>query len=460
MSAAAAMPSAMPSAVARPSSGETFQERSKGKDVRISNIVAAKAVAAAIRTSLGPRGMDKLLQLPSGEVLISNDGATLLSKLHVLHPAAKMLVECSQSQDVEAGDGTTSVVVLAGALLDACLDLLTKGIHPSAIAGSFYRAGEECVRILRGRVGKAVKLSERESLVGAVKTCLSSKVVSQNEDVLAPIAVDSVLTVLGRDVDEIEKATNVDLRDIRMVEQLGGTVDDTELVQGLVFDKGATKTAGGPSQIDNAKIALIQFCLSAPKTDMDNNVVVSDYAAMDRILRDERKYILNLCKKNQKIRSQRPAHPKIHTPRRLQRTIPPLPRKNEHPRRYRRGTHRRRIRVPHPRMHTRPPRRLSHTRKTRHRRPRRGRRPSRIGTQGRQIHRSRQSRQNFHGPSSRIEPTRPRRGKSIHSRCSVRRTLLGQRTIRSRRRRSGGDGGLPPTSRIGTRNDRDGFSLF
>lgn len=208
--------------------------------------------------------MDKLLQLPSGEVLISNDGATLLSKLHVLHPAAKMLVECSQSQDVEAGDGTTSVVVLAGALLDACLDLLTKGIHPSAIAGSFYRAGEECVRILRGRVGKAVRLSERDSLVGAVKTCLSSKVVSQNEDVLAPIAVDSVLTVLGsggadgRDLDEIEKATNVDLRDIRMVEQLGGTVDDTELVQGLVFDKGATKTAGGPSQIDNAKIALIQ----------------------------------------------------------------------------------------------------------------------------------------------------------------------------------------------------------
>ncbi|KAL7465986.1 hypothetical protein ACHAXS_006279, partial [Conticribra weissflogii] len=261
-----------------------------------------QAVASAIRTSLGPRGMDKLLQLPSGEVLISNDGATLLSKLHVLHPAAKMLVECSQSQDVEAGDGTTSVVVLAGALLDGCLDLLTKGIHPSAIAGSFYRAGEECVRILRERAGKRVRLGERAGLVAAVKTCLSSKVVSQNEDVLAPIAVDSVLTVLGarEGGEDIERATNVDLRDIRMVEQLGGTVDDTELVQGLVFDKGATKTAGGPSQVDDAKVALIQFCLSAPKTDMDNNVVVSDYAAMDRILRDERKYILNLCKKIKK----------------------------------------------------------------------------------------------------------------------------------------------------------------
>ncbi|KAL7429424.1 hypothetical protein ACHAXM_001683 [Skeletonema potamos] len=277
--------------------GETLQERSKGKDVRQSNIVAAKAVAAAIRTSLGPRGMDKLMQLPSGEVLISNDGATILSKMNVLHPAAKMLVECSQSQDIEAGDGTTSVVVLAGALLDACGGLLNKGIHPAMIASSFYKAAEACTSILKQTAAKQIELSDRDSLVYAVQTCLSSKVVSQNSDLLAPIAVDSVLNLLG---DNPEEATNVDLRDIRMVEQLGGTVDDTELVRGLVFDKGSTKTAGGPSQIENAKIALIQFCLSAPKTDMDNNVVVSDYAAMDRILRDERKYILDLCKKIKK----------------------------------------------------------------------------------------------------------------------------------------------------------------
>lgn len=280
----------------RPNSGENFQERSKGRDVRTSNIVAAKAIAACVRTSLGPRGMDKLMQLPSGEVLISNDGATILSKLNVLHPAAKMLVECSQSQDVEAGDGTTSVVVLAGALLDACSGLLNKGIHPAAIAASFYRAAEECATILKN-VARPVDLADRESLIHAVRTCLSSKMVSQNSDLLAPLAVDSVLGVLGPNPSE---ATNVDLRDVRMVEQLGGTVDETELVAGLVFDKGSSKAAGGPSQIDNAKVALIQFCLSAPKTDMDNNVVVSDYAAMDRILRDERKYILNLCKKIKK----------------------------------------------------------------------------------------------------------------------------------------------------------------
>lgn len=236
------------------------------------------------------------MQLPSGEVLISNDGATILSRMNVLHPAAKMLVECSVSQDIEAGDGTTSVVVLAGALLDACSGLLAKGIHPAAIASSFHNAAEACVSVLSSRA-LPVDMSDRESLINAVRTCLSSKVVSQDSDLLAPLAVDSVLGILG---DKPGDATNVDLRDIRMVEQLGGTVDDTELVRGLVFDKGSTKTAGGPGRIENAKIALIQFCLSAPKTDMDNNVVVSDYAAMDRILRDERKYILNMCKKIKK----------------------------------------------------------------------------------------------------------------------------------------------------------------
>lgn len=252
-------------------------------------------MADSVRTSLGPRGMDKLMQLASGEVLISNDGATILSKMNVLHPAAKMLVELSQSQDIEAGDGTTTVVVIAGALLDACGGLLSKGIHPTAIASSFMKAADQATQILES-IAKRVDLSNREDLISAVHTCLSSKVVSQNSDLLAPIAVDSVLGI----IEDRNTAKNVDLRDIRMVQQIGGTMDDTELVNGLVFSKGSTKSAGGPSQISNAKIALIQFCLSAPKTDMDNNVVISDYAAMDRILRDERKYLLNLCKKIKK----------------------------------------------------------------------------------------------------------------------------------------------------------------
>ena len=163
----------------RPSNGETLQERSKGRDVRTSNIVAAKAVASAIRTSLGPRGMDKLMQLPSGEVLISNDGATILSRMNVLHPAAKMLVECSVSQDIEAGDGTTSVVVLAGALLDACSGLLAKGIHPAAIASSFHNAAEACVAVLSSRAlpvdmrrgGVWITMLFRDTLINVRKLC-------------------------------------------------------------------------------------------------------------------------------------------------------------------------------------------------------------------------------------------------------------------------------------------------
>ena len=239
--------------------------------------------------------MDKLLQLPNKEVLISNDGATILSKMKVLHPAGKMLVELSQSQDIAAGDGTTTVVVLAGALLEACDELLTKGLHPTQIASSFLRAADHACQALQ-QVSRPVDLTDRDSLLQAVETCLSSKVVAQNMDVFAPMAVDSVLGLLK----DPKTDNNVDLRDIRIVEQLGGTVEDSELIpHGLVIPKGSNRTASGsgaPLQISNAKIMLIQYCLSAPKTDMDNNVVVQDYASMDRILREERKYILNQCK--------------------------------------------------------------------------------------------------------------------------------------------------------------------
>lgn len=251
-------------------------------------------MADTIRTSLGPRGMDKMIQKGDGEVLITNDGATILSQMQVFHPTAQMLVQLSKSQDIEAGDGTTGICVIAGALLQACSELLNKGIHPTMIADSFKQAAAKAEEILIS-VAKPVDLTDRVSVLNAVNTCLSSKVVHNNADVLAPISVDAVL-----DIIDPHTSTNVDLRDIKIVKQVGGTMDDTELVKGLVLETGAKHTAGGPSRIENAKVALIQFCLSAPKTDMENNVVVSDYAAMDRILREERKYILNQCKKIKK----------------------------------------------------------------------------------------------------------------------------------------------------------------
>ncbi|CAE7682499.1 cct4 [Symbiodinium sp. KB8] len=260
-------------------SGEgSFKDDSKQADVRLSNIVAAKGEWA---------GKD-------GEVIITNDGATILSHMSVFHPTAKMLVELSKSQDIEAGDGTTSVVVLCGSLLDQCQGLLDKGIHPTVISDAYGLAVRKAEEVLT-RIATPVDLADRAELIKAAITSMSSKVISQNSDMLAPLAVDAVLAVT-----DVEGATNVDLADIKVTKALGGTMDDTELVEGLVFNRRASHVAGAPSRVTDAKIGLVQFCLSAPKTDMENSVVVSDYTQMDRILQDERKYILGMCKKIKK----------------------------------------------------------------------------------------------------------------------------------------------------------------
>jgi T-complex protein 1 subunit delta len=256
------------------------------------NIEAAKAVADAVRTSLGPRGMDKMVASADGEVVITNDGATILAKMRVDQPAAKMMVELSKSQDVVAGDGTTSVVVLCGALLRKAAELLDRGVHPTAVSDGFALACEEAVRALERDLAVPVAADDRESLLKAAATSLSSKVVSQHSALLAPMAVDCLLAIADPGRPEI-----LDLRDVRVVCKAGGTVDDSEMVDGLVLDHKASKGAGGPTRVENAKVALVQFCLSPPKTDLENNVVIGDYAAMDRVLREERNYILSMVKK-------------------------------------------------------------------------------------------------------------------------------------------------------------------
>merc|ERR1712025_1083963 len=251
------------------------------------------ALSDAVRTSLGPRGMDKMIQDAKGEVTITNDGATILNQMGVVHPAAKMLVELSKAQDIEAGDGTTSVVVTAGSLLDAADKLLQKGIHPTIISESFQKAANKSVEILTS-MSTPLELGDRDSLLKAANTSLNSKVVSQNSAELSPIAVDAVLKIV-----DPTRENNVNLKDIKIIKKLGGTIDDTELVDGLVFDHKAANV-NGPKKIEKAKIGFIQFCVSPPKTDMDNQVVVSDYAAMDRVLREERAYILNIVKQIKK----------------------------------------------------------------------------------------------------------------------------------------------------------------
>jgi T-complex protein 1 subunit delta len=248
-----------------------------------------------------------------------------MSHMQVFHPTAKMLVELSKAQDIEAGDGTTSVVVLCGSMLDQCAGLLEKGIHPTVITEvsrsndenggklpssnsmpsslvpfffvlttqSFEMAAAKAEEVLES-VSIPVDLADRDQLIKAATTSLASKVVSASSEDLAPLAVDSVLSII-----DPKTANNVDLNDIKVVKALGGTIDETELVNGLVFTNKVSHVSGAPTRVTNAKIGLIQFHLSAPKTDIENQVVVSEYSQMDRILKEERAYILNLCKKIQ-----------------------------------------------------------------------------------------------------------------------------------------------------------------
>jgi len=234
--------------------------------------------------------MDKMIITGDKEVVITNDGATILKTMAIKHPAAKMLAQMSQAQDVEAGDGTTSVVVLAGSLLHASELLLEKGIHPTQISEGLLRACQKGVEYLT-EMSYPINLTDREALLKSAITSLNSKVVSQYSNVLAPIAVDAVLHVI-----DPQKDTNVDLRNIKIVKKVGGTIDDTELSTGLILTQNVIKSAGGPTKIEKAKIALIQFQLSPPKSDMESQIVVNDYHQMDKILKEERQYILEMCK--------------------------------------------------------------------------------------------------------------------------------------------------------------------
>ena len=273
---------------------KVFKTEEKPKDVLHNNILAAKTLSDIIRTSLGPKGMDKMIKDSKGKVIITNDGATIVNHLQVLHPTAKMLVETSKAQDIAAGDGTTSVVVLAGALLGQAQALLDKNISATVIADGFTEACKEAQNVIND-LEKKVELTDREALVQNCITSLSSKVVSNYSEILAPLAVDAVLKLVKS--GEIYH-DDVDLKDIRVSKKLGGTIEDTKMVDGIVFTENkVSKAAGGPTKVENPKIGLIQFCISHPKTDMDSTLEIQEYSQMDRVLKEERAYIVKMVKK-------------------------------------------------------------------------------------------------------------------------------------------------------------------
>ena len=267
------------------SAGERYSDNKLKHDIRTSNMNAAKKLADAIRTSLGPRGMDKMLVSGNNDVTITNDGATILNKMEVSHPAAKMLVELSKSQDIVAGDGTTSVTVLCGSLLNKCVSLLTRGVHPTVISDAMGLACDKACEILQ-EMSIPLDISDRPALIKAATTSLGSKVVAQYSNVLAPIAVDSVLKIM-----DPERPEMVDLKDIKILRKAGGTIDDTEMVPGLDPGLESRQQSRGRAHasVENAKVAL-DAVLHLPAQDGHGELRRREFRItqqMDRILKEE-----------------------------------------------------------------------------------------------------------------------------------------------------------------------------
>ncbi|OIR59141.1 MAG: T-complex protein 1 subunit delta [Amphiamblys sp. WSBS2006] len=276
-------------------SDAAFKDTIRKDETLQTNIAAAKAVAEIMQSSLGPRGMDKLVKDSKGAVAVTNDGATILKKLPLLHPCAKMMAELARAQDRNVGDGTTTVVVLAGAMLSAAQRLLAKNIHPALIAEAFLGGAARAVEIL-GAMAENIREDDRDTLAKIAATSLGSKIVAGYAGHIAKIVVDAVLRVTETHGD----VKRVNLENIRVVKRKGGTIEDMFLFDGVILPMKAVDSAGGPTKMENAKIGLVQFCLSPPKTDMDSQIVIGDYQQMDRVLREERKYILEMCKKIKK----------------------------------------------------------------------------------------------------------------------------------------------------------------
>ncbi len=265
--------------------------QTKGNDAQKNNIQAAKLIAEIVRTSLGPRGMDKMLVDTLGDVTITNDGATILKEIDVQHPAAKIMVETSKATDTEVGDGTTSTVVLAGALLEKAEELIAKNVHPTIVVDGFKRASEKSIELLR-QIGIKIDPQDKKFLKKVAKTTLSSKLVSTDSDKLADIIVDSVLAVAQKSGDKYK----VDIDNIK-VEKKGGTaIRNTELVHGIILDKEIVH-GGMPKRIENAKIALINSPLEREKTEFDAKININSPEQMQNFIDEENRMLKNLVDK-------------------------------------------------------------------------------------------------------------------------------------------------------------------
>ncbi|MCJ8305628.1 MAG: thermosome subunit [Nitrosopumilus sp.] len=265
--------------------------QTKGRDAQKNNIAAAKIIAEIVRTSLGPRGMDKMLVDSLGDVTITNDGATILKEIDVQHPAAKMLVEISKTTDNEVGDGTTSVVVLAGALLEFAEELIDQGVHPTIIVDGYRKSGKKAKQFLE-EIADTISANDKNILTKIAKTSMQTKLVRRDSAQLADLVVKSVLAVSEKNGDSFD----VDIDDIKVEKKAGGSIKDSTVIQGIVLDKEIVH-GGMPRSITDAKIALINTALEISKTETDAKINISNPQQLKSFLDEENRMLKTMVDK-------------------------------------------------------------------------------------------------------------------------------------------------------------------
>jgi thermosome len=265
--------------------------RSGGKNAQRNNIMAARAIAEAIKSALGPKGMDKMLVDSSGDVTITSDGRTILDQMDIEHPAAKMMVEVAKTQDAEVGDGTTTSVIVAGELLGKAEDLINKGVHPTVIVEGYGKAADKALETLEN-IAITVKPAGKEFLKKVAVTSMASKLVSENKEQLAEIAVEAVLHVARK----VEQDYTVDLDDIMLEKKPGESMSETRLIEGLVLDKEVMHS-GMPKRVEKAKIALLESALEIKKTEFDAKINIELPEQIESFLREEEDVLKALVEK-------------------------------------------------------------------------------------------------------------------------------------------------------------------
>ena len=269
-------------------------KREKGKGARTNNIMAAVAISDAVKSTLGPKGMDKMLVDSMGDVVITNDGATLLKEIDVDHPAAKMIIEVAKSQDEECGDGTTTAVILTGGLLKNAAELLDQNIHPTVINAGFKLASSKAMDVLN-KLAVPIKPGDKTTLKNIAMTAMASKGSSGSKELLADVVVNAATSV----AETVNGKTIVDLDNIQIQKQQGGSIDDTEVVKGIILDKERVHEQM-PKQVKNAKIALVNAALEVKKTEIDARIQINDPTQLQAFLDEEENMLRKMVEKVKK----------------------------------------------------------------------------------------------------------------------------------------------------------------